>query len=72
MHRFHVPPGAVEGDRVTLRDREAHHLAVVLRTETAGIAAAAMVIYELALRGGQSAGGIPGRAANLTDRFRSH
>lgn len=31
MRRFYARPGAVEGDRVILRDREAHHLAVVLR-----------------------------------------
>ncbi|HET6948284.1 MAG TPA: RsmE family RNA methyltransferase, partial [bacterium] len=31
MRRFFAAEGAVQGGRITLRDREAHHLAVVLR-----------------------------------------
>lgn len=31
MRRFFAPAGAIDGGRITLRDREAHHLAVVLR-----------------------------------------
>ncbi|MGH2398679.1 MAG: RsmE family RNA methyltransferase, partial [bacterium] len=31
VRRFYVPPGAIRGDVVTLRSREAHHAAVVLR-----------------------------------------
>ncbi len=31
MRRFFAPPGSIDGNRVTLRGREAHHIAVVLR-----------------------------------------
>lgn len=31
VRRFYVPPGSINGDAVTLRNREAHHAAVVLR-----------------------------------------
>ena len=31
MRRFFATEGAIDGGRITLRDREAHHLAVVLR-----------------------------------------